>query len=105
MPPRAQHCPTGRTTQKTTDKLSIDPRLLDAYDQHRVPPPASKRALPTTTKQTGGLSRVQKRQKPANPAETMITTTNGTSTTARAQTQRRSTAYFGPRPCWLVVGR
>jgi hypothetical protein len=55
-----------------------------------VPPPASKRALPTTTKLTGGLSRVQKRQKPANAADT-ITTTNGTSTPVRAQTQRRST--------------
>jgi len=42
-----------------------------------VPPPASKRALPTPTKTAGGLSRVYERAKPATTA-TLITTMNGT---------------------------
>src|SRR5437763_5870915 len=67
MTPRPQRPPPRRTTNKPADQLTLDARLLGAYDQHRVPPPASKRALPTTSNPTGGLSRVQKRAKPANP--------------------------------------
>ena len=55
-----------------------------------------RRALPTATKQTGGLSRVQKRAKPANSAST-ITTINSTSSLARAQTQQRSTRAYTER--------
>ena len=46
------------------------------------------------TKQTGGLSRVHERAKPANAH---VTTTNGTITPARAQTQRRS-KHLSRRP-------
>ena len=53
-----------------------------------MPPPASKRALPTTIKQTGGPSRVHKRAKPP------ITTINSANRPARAQTQRRSTVLI-----------
>ena len=42
MPPRPQHLTTRRTPQQPVDQLSLDPRLLGAYDQHRVPPPASR---------------------------------------------------------------
>ena len=90
VPPRAQHPPTRRTHKQPANQLSLDPHLLGAYDQHRVPPPASKRALPTTTKQTGGLSRVQKRAKPAKP-DNAIPPTNGTNAISRAGIKRRST--------------
>ena len=53
VPPRPQHPPTRRTPKQPADQLSLDPRLLGAYDQHRVPPPASKRALPTTDQADG----------------------------------------------------
>ena len=33
--PRPQHRPTRRAAQKPADQLSLDPRLLGAYDQHR----------------------------------------------------------------------
>jgi hypothetical protein len=89
-PPRPQPPPTRRTHQRPAPQLSLDPLLPGAYDQHRVPPPASRRALPTATKQTGGLSRLQNAPKPANSTNA-ITTTNSTSSPARAQTQQRST--------------
>jgi diketogulonate reductase-like aldo/keto reductase len=63
-----------------------------------VPPPASKRALPTTINQTGGLSRVQNARSlpaPRTNATNPITTTNSTSAPARAQTERRSTPTIG----------
>jgi len=41
-PHGSQHLPTRRTRQQPADQLSLDPRLLGAYDQHRVPPPASR---------------------------------------------------------------
>ena len=51
-----------------------------------VPPPASKRALPTQpAKLAGGLSRVYERAKPAST----VTTTNSATPAARAQSQRR----------------
>jgi hypothetical protein len=55
-----------------------------------VPPPASKRALPTPTKTAGGLSRVYERAKPATTA-TLITTMNGANPPSHAQLERRST--------------
>ena len=42
MPPRPQHLPTRRAPKQPIDQLNLDPRLLGAYDQHRVPPPASR---------------------------------------------------------------
>ena len=90
MPPRPQHLTTRRTAKQPADQLSLHERHLGAYDQHRVPPPASKRALPTPTKLTGGLSRVQKRAKPANPAGVMPPM-NSTTAPARAGFKRRST--------------
>ncbi len=45
-----------------------------------------------TAKLAGGLSRVQKRAKPASPTSA-ITTINSTSSPLRAQTQRRSTPW------------
>ncbi|MGA2163939.1 MAG: hypothetical protein ABSH36_05670, partial [Solirubrobacteraceae bacterium] len=55
---------------------------------------------------TGGLSRVQKRAKPANSAST-ITTINSTSSLARAQTQQRSTPTVrgGDRRITRWIGR
>ena len=95
---RSRACPHGPNTPRhdghakpPADQLSLDQRLLGAYDQHRVPPPASKRALPTTIKLTGGLSRVQERAKPAKPTTT-IPAINGTSTSPYAGFKRRSTA-------------
>ena len=92
MPPR------GPTSPDTTDiqeaRRPAQPRPAPARRIRSTSGATSgiQRALPTTTKQTGGLSRVYERAKPATTATaTLITTTNGTSTPARAQTQRRST--------------
>ena len=69
MPPRPQFSPAAGALQRPADQLGFDHRLLGAYHHHRVPPPASKRALPAEpTKLAGGLSRVYERAKPANPA-------------------------------------
>jgi len=82
----------SRERQRPAHKLTLDPRLLGAYDQHRVPPPASRRALPTQPPQlAGGLSRVYERAKPATTAS-VIPATNGTSTVSRAGFKRRSTS-------------
>lgn len=92
VPPRSQHPLTRRTSEKPADQLALDPRLLGAYDQHQVPPPASRRALPTQPPQlTGGLSRIYERAKPAKPASA-IPATNGTTRLSHAGFKRRSTA-------------
>ena len=90
MPPRLQRCPTRRTPKTPADQLSLDQRLLGAYDQHgcHLRHPESPPDAPPRT--TGGLSCVYERAKPATTAS-LITTMNSTSTPADAQTQRRST--------------
>src|ERR1700686_2939605 len=93
VPPRPQNPPTRRTAQQPADQLNLHQHQLGAYDQHRVPPPASRESPPdATTKLAGGLSRVHERAKPANP----VTTTNGTIPPAGDQNQRRSTKPRAP---------
>ncbi len=91
---RSLACPHGPNTPRHDGHPNSPPTSsasTNATSAHTinigVPPPASKRALPTTTKQTGGLSRVQNARSLPNP----LTTTNGTITPARDQTQRRLT--------------
>ena len=63
---RSRACPHGPSrpaqqpdTPTARRQISLDPRLLGAYHQHRVPPPASgEPSRPNRQDQTGGLSRV-----------------------------------------------
>src|ERR1019366_9665091 len=42
MPPRPQHPRTRQTPKQPADQLRLDQLLLSTYDQHGVPPPASR---------------------------------------------------------------
>ena len=100
---RSLACPHGPNTSRHDGHANSPPTnsaSTNATSAHTinigVPPPASKRALPTTINQTGGLSRVQNTRSLPNPA----TTTNGTITPTRDQTQRRLT--FVQAEPWLT---
>jgi len=42
VPPRTQLASAARARQAPAPQIRLDPRLLGAYHQHRVPPPASR---------------------------------------------------------------
>ena len=73
---RSRACPHGPNTSRHdghASSPSASSASTLASSAHTinigVPPPASKRALPTTINQTGGLSRVHERAKRVNPSD------------------------------------
>ena len=89
MPPRPQPPPTQRTRQSAAPQLSLDPRLLGAYDQHGCHL-RHQESPPDDDQSDGRALGVQEAEKPASPASA-ITTINSANSPARAQIQWRST--------------
>ncbi len=90
MPPRPQHPATQRARQPARQQLSLHHSRLRTYDQHRVPPPASRE--PSRPRQADGRALARSGTRKACHQQQPITTINSANVPARNQTRRRSTA-------------